>query len=157
MVQFFEGISTSIGMMLMRKQAEEALRESEAFLNWSQEIAHLGSWKLDLISNRITWSDEVYRIFGLEPQEFGASYEAFLEHVHPDDREAVDAAYKSSLHEGRDYYEIEHRIIRNKTGEIRLVHERCEHFRDDTGRIVRSIGMVHDITERSQMEKSTQA
>jgi PAS domain S-box-containing protein len=137
-----------------RKQAEEALRESEQRLNRAQEIAHLGSWELDLVTNRLTWSDEVFRIFGLKPQEFGATYEAFLDVVHPDDRAAVDAAYSGSLREGRDTYEIEHRVVRKSSGEVRLVHERCEHFRDATGRIVRSVGMVHDITESKRMEEA---
>ena len=137
-----------------RKWAEEALRESEERLSRAQEIAHLGGWELDLVNNRLTWSDEVYRIFGLRPQEFGATYEAFLEAVHPDDRATVDAAYSGSVREGRDTYEIEHRVIRKSTGEIRIVHERCEHVRDASGRIIRSIGMVHDITERKRAEQA---
>jgi PAS domain S-box-containing protein len=136
-----------------RKQAEAELRESEARLKRSQEIAKLGSWELDLVNNRLTWSDEVYRIFGLQPQEFDATYEAFLEALHPDDRAAVDAAYSDSVREGRDTYEIEHRVVRKSTGEIRIVHERCQHIRDASGRIIRSVGMVHDITERKQMEE----
>ncbi|MBN1270209.1 MAG: PAS domain S-box protein [Kiritimatiellae bacterium] len=136
------------------KLAERDLRASEAQLKRSQEIAHLGSWELDLDQNRLTWSDEVYRIFGLQPQEFGATYEAFLDHVHPDDRAAVDAAYSGSVREGRAAYEIEHRVVRSGSGEIRIVHERCEHFRDASGRIVRSVGMVHDITERKQAQEA---
>jgi PAS domain S-box-containing protein len=135
-----------------RKRAEAALRESEQRLNRAQEIAHLGSWELNLVNNNLTWSDEVYRIFGLQPREFGATYEAFLEAVHPDDRTAVDAAYSGSLREGRDSYEIEHRIVKRSSGEVRIVHEKCEHFRDETGQIIRSVGMVHDITERKQVE-----
>jgi PAS domain S-box-containing protein len=134
------------------KEAEDALRESEQRLARSQEIAHLGSWELDLVKNELTWSDEVYRIFGLQPQEFDATYEAFLEAVHPDDRAAVDAAYSDSLREVRDGYEIDHRIIRKSDGDVRFVHEKCEHFRDSSGRIIRSIGMVHDITERKLTE-----
>lgn len=130
-----------------RKQAEEALRESEWRLRRTQEIAHLGSWELDLLNNSLTWSDEVYRIFGREPQQFAATYEAFLAAVHPEDRAAVDAAYSTSIQQGMDTYEIEHRVIRPSTGEVRLVHEKCEHFRDEAGEIVRSIGMVHDITD----------
>jgi PAS domain S-box-containing protein len=138
-----------------RKQAEEALRDSESRLQRAQEISHLGSWELDLINNHLIWSDEVYRIFGLKPQEFKATYEAFLQSVHPDDRAVVDDAYSESLREGRNSYEIEHRIIR-KNGEVRFVHEKCEHIKDDSGKIIRSIGMVHDITERKQMESELQ-
>ena len=137
-----------------RKKAEVALAESEKRLNRSQEIAHLGSWELDLINNSLTWSDEVFRIFGLKPQEFGATYEAFLDAVHPEDRAAVDAAYSGSLREGKDTYEIEHRIVRKPTGEIRLVHEKCYHIRDPSGKIIRSIGMVNDITERKKAEEA---
>jgi len=137
-----------------RKKAERELRESEKRLNRSQEIAHLGSWELDLATNRLSWSDEVYRIFGLKPQEFGATYEAFLDAVHPDDRSAVDAAYSSSLAEGRDNYEIEHRVVRKSTGEIRTVQEKCYHTRDDFGRVIQSVGMVHDITERKKAEEA---
>ena len=137
-----------------RKQAEELLRKSEERLRLAQEIAHLGSWELDLINNRLTWSDEVYRIFGLQPQEFTATYEAFLERVHPLDREAVDAAYSGSIRESRDTYEVEHRVIRMHTGEIRFVHERCQHFREAPGKIIRSFGMVQDITERKQAEEA---
>lgn len=135
-----------------RKQAEEALRESEQRLTRAQEIAHLGSWELDLVTNELTWSDEVYRIFGLQPQEFAATYEAFLEAVHTEDRAAVNDAYSGSIREGRDSYEIEHRVVRRSTGEIRIVHEKCEHFRDQDGQIIRSVGMVHDITERKRAE-----
>ena len=136
---------------------EEALRESEKRHERSQEIAHLGSWELDIVHDRLIWSDEIYRIFGLQPQEFGATYEAFLAAVHPDDRAAVDAAYSESLRENRDSYEIEHRIVRKNTGEVRFVHEKCEHFRDADGRIVRSVGMVHDITERKRADALRQA
>ncbi len=136
-----------------RRQKEEELLESEERLRRAQEIAHLGSWELDLVNNRLSWSDEVYRICGLQPQEFGASYEAFLEAVHPDDRAAVDAAYSGSLRDGRDTYEIEHRLVRKSDGEVRIVHEKCEHIRDGAGRMIRSIGMVQDITERKRADE----
>ena len=135
------------------KMDEEALLESEARLRRSQEIAHLGSWELNLVTNHLYWSDEVFRIFGLEPQEFRATYEAFLEAVHTDDRVAVDDAYSGSLKEGRDSYEISHRVVRKSTGEVRYVHEKCEHVRDESGKIVRSIGMVQDVTDRLRLER----
>lgn len=136
-----------------RKRIEEAVHRSEERLRRAQEIAHLGSWELDLVNNnRLSWSDEIYRIFGVKPQEFDATYEAFLEHIHPGDRDAVNAAYTGSLKENRDQYEIEHRIVRRDTGEIHIVQERCHHIRDKSGTIIRSVGMVHDITERKQAE-----
>jgi PAS domain S-box-containing protein len=129
------------------------LNKNEEILSRSQELAHIGSWKLDLIENHMTWSDEVYRIFGCEPQAFAATNEAFLDAVHPDDRERVNKAYSGSIQEGRSEYEIQHRIVRHSTGEIRTIHQRCIHERDGTGAIVQSVGMLQDITERRQAEK----
>ncbi len=150
-----------------RKRAEEARLASEkkriaseALLAQVQQIAHIGSWTMDLTLNRLIWSDETYRIFGYQPQEFVASTEAFFDSVHPDDRPAVQEAYASSLREGGASYEIVHRIIRQDNGEIRFVHERCQHERDASGAIVRSIGMAHDITEqvlaRQELEEEGQ-
>jgi len=133
-------------------QTRQALRHEESLLQQTQEIAHLGSWELDLVNNELTWSDEVYRIFGLKPKEFPASYGVFLDTVHPDDRAKVDTAYRGSVEEGRDGYEIEHRIIRKQTNEVRYLHEKCTHIRNVAGDVVRSIGMVHDITDRKLAE-----
>ncbi|MBN1360133.1 MAG: PAS domain S-box protein [Sedimentisphaerales bacterium] len=140
-------------LLAERDRLTESLRDSGQRLARAQEIAHLGSWELDLVADELTWSDEVYRIFGLEPQQFGATYEAFLEHVHPDDRAAVNDAYSSSVRDGKDTYEIEHRVVRQATGEIRWVHEKCHHIRDEAGKIVRSVGMVLDLTERKRAEE----
>lgn len=149
-----------VGLLLKaedaRQQAEEALRKNEALLEKSQALAHVGSWEVEIRTGRLTWSDEAYRMFGLQPQEFGATYEAFLDAVHPDDRAAVDAAHSGSLREGRDTYEIQHRIIRRDSGEVRVVYEKCEHLKDASGRIVRSIGMIQDVTERVQAEEELQ-
>ncbi len=136
-----------------RKRAEKLLEESKGHLERSQKIAHLGSWELNLMNNRLKWSDEVYRIFGMMPGEFKATYNAFLDTIHPDDRAAVDKAYSESVKKNKNHYETEHRIIRKDSGEIRYVHEKCEHFRDESGKIIRSIGMVHDITEQKKAEK----
>jgi|GEM_PF-5224897 len=132
------------------KKAEEKMRNLTKSLEKAQEVAHLGSWELDLVHNRLSWSDEVYRIFGLKPQEFSATYEAFLERVYPDDRQKVDDAYGGSLRENSDSYEIEHRVVRKDTGKVRVVNERCEHLRDATGKITRSVGTVQDITDQKR-------
>ncbi len=135
-----------------RKLAEEAFRKSEDLLKKSQEIANVGSWSLDLRKNEIYWSDEVYRIFGLKPQEFGATYEAFLESVHFEDREMVEKAYNEAVR-NHTPYEITHRVLR-PDGEVRVVHEKSVDIVDEFGKIIRSIGMVHDITERQKAEEA---
>jgi len=114
----------------------------------SQEMAHLGSWELDLETNKFIWSDEVYRIFGLKPQEFAPTYEDFLEAVHPDDRVLANKTYKESIKDDRESFELNHRVLKKHSGEIRFVHEKCEHVRNNEGIITRSIGMIHDITEQ---------
>ena len=130
-----------------RKNSEELLKDSKLRLDKTQQIAHLGSWELDLLTGQLFWSDEVYRIFGLLPQEFEATFDAFLESVHPDDRDSINMAFFSSVEENKTGYEIEHRVIRRNTGEVRHVFERCEHIRNQEGQIIRSVGMVQDITE----------
>jgi PAS domain S-box-containing protein len=132
------------------ERAEEALQQSEARLAEAQRIAHIGSWELDLISNKLIWSDEAYRIFGLRPQQFGATYEAFLDNIHPDDREMVNKAYTESV-ETKTLYNIVHRLLL-KDGTVKYVRERCETFSDGDGKPVRSIGTVQDVTERKLAE-----
>ena len=137
-----------------RRQALSQLTESEARLNRAEEIAHLGSWELDLVADRLTWSDEVFRIGGVAREGFGANFAAFLAIVHPEDRRLVEMAFARSLEKDDDVYELVHRIVRQSTKEVRTVHEKGQHFRDGTGRVVRSSGMVHDITERTRAEEA---
>lgn len=128
-----------------RKQMEHALEES-------QRIARLGSWSLDLVHDHLIWSDEIFSIFGIEPERFAASLEAFFDTIHPDDLEKVKTHYADSL-AGRCDYDIEHRIIRRDNGEVRWVHERCAHQHNELGEVVRSDGTVQDITERKLVEQ----
>jgi PAS domain S-box-containing protein len=133
-----------------RKRAEEALRKSEASLREAQRIAHLGNWDLNVQSNELHWSDEIYSIFGLVPQEFSASYESFLERVHPADREKVEQAVQESAQTGKDF-SLEHRVVR-PDGKIRIVRQKAETLRDATGRTTRLIGTVQDVTEQKKIE-----
>ena len=137
-----------------RKKVEELLKEKDELLNKAQEIAQLGSWSLTFDNNQLTWSDEVYRIFGIPPQEFSASYEKFLDVVHPEDRDAVNEAYLQSVREAKDGFEMEHRIIRIGSGEVRYVLEKCKHLKNTIGEVIRSVGMIHDITEQKLIEKA---
>jgi diguanylate cyclase (GGDEF)-like protein/PAS domain S-box-containing protein len=124
----------------------EHLGTERARLNDAQAVAHIGSWELDLRSNALSWSDEAYRIFGLDPQSTVASYAAFLERIHPDDRDCVDRTYRQALAE-RTPYSIEHRLVR-EDGSVRWVHEQGRSFYAEDGTPLRSIGTVQDITER---------
>lgn len=138
-----------------RKQMDEALNKGRQTLTEAQRIAQLGSWELDLETNRLSWSEEIFRIFEIDPQIFGASYDAFIVLVHPDDRDAVNTAYSESLQK-REPYEIEHRLLM-KDGRVKHVLERCEtRFRDD-GTPLRSLGTVQDISERKQAENTLAA
>jgi PAS domain S-box-containing protein len=146
-------ISFALAAIERREQherLEEELRQSEASLAEAQHIAHTGSWELDLISNKLIWSDEVYRMFGLRPQQFGATYEAFLDNIHPDDREMVNKAYIESV-ETKTPYNIVHRLLL-KDGTVKYVRERCETFYNEEGKPIRSMGTVQDITERKLAE-----
>lgn len=138
-----------------RKRAEDAVRRSESGLAEAQRIAHLGNWELDLVSNVLSWSAEIYRIFEIDPQEFGASYEAFLAAIHPDDRAMVDQAYTESLAK-RTPYDIVHRLLM-KDGRIKYVNQRCETYYGSDGKPVRSLGTTHDITERQRAEEQVRA
>ncbi len=133
-----------------RKRAEETLKRSEASLAEAQRVAHIGSWELDLVSDTLSWSDEVYWMFGLKPQQFGATYEAFLDNIHPDDREMVNKAYTESV-KNKTPYNIVHRLLL-KDGTVKYVNERGETFYK-RGKPVRSLGTVQDVTELKRAEE----
>ena len=137
-----------------RKQTEAALRVSEERLLEAQRIAQMGNWELDLERNILTWSDEVFRIFEIDKATFGASYEAFTEAVHPDDRDKVKTAYTSSL-QTRKPYEIIHRL-RMADGRIKYVQERCETKYSAEGHPLRSMGTVQEITAHELVEEELQ-
>lgn len=137
-----------------RRRAEAALRESEARLAEAQRIAHLGSWEWDVLQDRITWSDELYRIYGLAPQQFQATFAAFLECIHPDDRERVQQHVEQAARSGAPF-EFQHRIIR-PDGTIRVLHARGEVFVDASGQPVRMAGTGQDVTEQQETELRAQ-
>jgi PAS domain S-box-containing protein len=127
-----------------------AIERSEARLNEAQRLAQLGSWELDLETYELSWSDEIFRMFGVDRSRFGASYDSFLAAIHPDDRALVDAAYRTSV-ETRSPYDIVHRLVRD--GAVRWVQERCETVYDPAGKPLRSRGTVQDVTDRVLAER----
>jgi PAS domain S-box-containing protein len=131
-----------------RKRAEEALRESERDLNHAQAVAHTGSWRLDTQHNRLLWSDETYRIFGIS-RGTPMAYESFLACVHPEDREYIDQKWTAALC-GEPYKDVEHRIMVGD--EVRWVREMAELEFDPKGELKGGFGIVQDITEHKQIE-----
>ena len=128
-----------------REKVERVLRKKRQFLTATQLIAHIGNWVWDLKKNKLNWSDEIYRIFGLSPEKFGANNEAFLNTVHPDDRELVKKAVDEALYT-KQAYSIDHRIVL-PDGTERIVHEQAEVRFDGNGNPVKMIGTVQDITD----------
>ncbi|MBS4096630.1 MAG: PAS domain S-box protein [Sulfuricella sp.] len=129
-----------------RKQMEERLRDRDAALTQAQQIGHMGSWEWDLVSGTLTWSEELYRIFGLDPQHFQASQELFLQIVPGNEHPALQRAIDDAL-QGRKPYDVEHHII-HSDGTLRLIHGKAQVLRDENGQPLRMTGVGQDITER---------
>jgi len=144
-------VADIIAVALARAQTELQLEQNTTRLENAQRIAHIGNWDWDILNKTLVWSDEIYRIFGVAPQEFAASYEAFLGYVHPDDRPMVEQAVQEAL-DGNRPYDIEHRL-RRPCGGLRWVREQAEIIRDEAGQPLRMSGTVQDITERKSLEE----
>lgn len=123
---------------------QEAIRQSEARLNEAQSLAKIGSWEFKIEENVLLWSDQTYRIFGIDKSR-KLSLDIFQEHVHPDDREIVQKAYEQSLIDKQPYHII-HRVLM-PDGTLKYVEEQCNTDFDQEGKPLRSIGTVQDITE----------
>ena len=133
------------------EQTEQDLQVTNEILKSSEKMAAMGSWHLDISTNKLTWSDAVYEIFGIKKEGFKATYEAFLDTVHPDDKELVNDAYNHAI-QNNIPYEVVHRIIR-ADGRVRVVREKSENILDANGRPLHSFGIVQDITEAHQQEQ----
>ncbi|MDD4942651.1 MAG: ATP-binding protein, partial [Rhodoferax sp.] len=152
--QLIHGFNHLLGSLKQRQldlnASEQAATALAQRLHEAQKIAQIGSWELDLVTNRLVWSEEIFNLFELDARQFPATYEAFLAAIHPDDRSAVNLAYSESLLNQRPY-QIEHRL-RMTDGRIKWVQERCHSDFDATGQPLRSVGTVQDITERKLAE-----
>jgi signal transduction histidine kinase len=133
--------------LLAHSLAEETRR-----LHESQAVANVGSWETDLVSLKVKWSDETYRIFSLAPEELVPTHAAFMQCVHPDDRASVNDAFFSSLTK-EGHFSIEHRII-VPPDLIKEIEERWYVYRDSEGRAVRAVGTCQDITARKMGERA---
>ncbi|HEV2826853.1 MAG TPA: PAS domain S-box protein, partial [Pyrinomonadaceae bacterium] len=155
-VQLSDGTKVAIAQDITeRKQAEEKLRQSESQLAEAQHLANIGSWSLDLSNNTVTWSDELYRIFGVQPSEFDHNYEAVIGTTHPEDREwlrnAINDAIKTHVPLSVCYR------ITKPTGELRVLHARGAVVTDEHGNARRIHGTAQDVTERMEAEEKLRA
>jgi len=137
-----------------RKEAEKKLRESVAGLANAQRLAHLGNWSWHVPSGEIMWSEEIFRIFGYEPNAFSPSYERFVEAVHPEDRDALKGAIELALNNQVPYH-IEHRILL-PDGEERFVVEQGEAIYADDKAPLRMDGTVLDVTDLKKAQRDAE-
>jgi PAS domain S-box-containing protein len=135
-----------------RKNAELLLQEKDARLTEAQEIARLGSWEWTLSSNRIGWSDEVYRIYGLLPGEFGGGYQEFLDLACPDDRPGLKEALESACRKGEPF-NLDYRII-CPDGSERFLHGQGKVVPDEAGTPLRLVGTLQDVTELKRADEA---
>ncbi|CAN1209782.1 hypothetical protein TUMEXPCC7403_06125 [Tumidithrix helvetica PCC 7403] len=133
-----------------RKLAEIALRESKASLAMAQRLAHIGNWEFDLQTQEITWSEEIYHMFGLDPTQPVPPYTEYIEKIHPDDRPTLLRHIEEAAVNGTSYT-IDYRAIFTD-GSIRYHEGRGEAIRDSQGEIVKLQGTALDITERKSAE-----
>jgi PAS domain S-box-containing protein len=132
-----------------RKRAELELERMRVILSEGQKIAHVGSFEYMADTHETVWSEEEFRIYGLDPQKRSPSYEELLErHIHPDDVALLNGTFGRALQEG-SVYELEHRIVR-PDGAVRFVHDLARPYYDDQGNLVKYIGATLDITERKR-------
>jgi PAS domain S-box-containing protein len=134
-----------------RKQAETYLRESEEKLRIALEAAQLGIWDTELTTGRITWSPNLEAMFGFVPGEFDGSYETFLSHLHPDDRDYVQQAVSTAIKRQEDY-DIEFRVVWSN-GTVRWIASKGKAFYSEAGRPIRMAGINLDITNRKRAEE----
>ncbi len=136
------------------EEAYNSLKESEESLSEAQRMAHIGNWDWNLVTGEVHWSEELYRIFGRNPQESGATYDELLNYIHPKDREYVDNVIKKRLEGGRRG--VDYRIITASGGEHTVHAESAIIF--NLNKIpIRVKGIVQDITERKEAEEKIQS
>ncbi len=140
-------ISFSIYKVITKRSEIEMVRSK---LSEAQSIAHLGNWSLDISNNRLFWSEEVYRIFGVREDTFKPTLDKFYVLVHPQDRNDVQDTFKKAMETG-ELFALDHRIVR-PDGEVRYISKQGKFIYDEDGRPLRSYGTIHDITERKQIE-----
>ncbi len=135
-----------------RKMIEAELRLQSAHLSEAQRFANLGSWVWDMAHGTVTWSNQLYEIYGLKPGEFGGTFESFLSCVHEDDRDRIRAEVTKAYQSGQPF-RLEERIVR-PDGEIRNLQSSGEVIKNERGNAIRMLGICQDVTEQKQAASS---
>ncbi len=129
----------------------EALQKRQKMFSEAEKLANIGIFEWDIRANQVSWSDGLYHIYGLKPDEFGASFEAFLERIYPPHRERVRRTIETAFRKGKPF-EMEELIVRTN-GEKRVLFTRGEVIQGADGQPIRMIGVCQDVTERMNAER----
>jgi PAS domain S-box-containing protein len=151
-LEFFSAVGDQIALAIERKRADEELKRSEERLAAAQKMAHVGSWEWDVITNKVVWSDEEYRLFGLEPREGEASYRFYLSLVHPDARKGA-MRWFNAVRRMKKSARMDVLIVR-ADGQERILNSWADVVLDDDGNVLRVIGTSQDVTERENAERA---
>jgi len=135
-----------------QRAAEDSLRHSETQLSAAQQIAHIGSFSEDAATGEVTWSPELFSILGLDPEHTVPSFETYFQRIHVDDRDQVLATYAKYRNAEGEAWDSQHRIVQKSTGEIRYIDTRNGLTVDASGKLLRSTGVIQDVTEHTKMQ-----
>ena len=157
-VQILEGLLAGVAVSMLilgavleeRTRAVEQVAKAVAGFNEAQQVARVGSWDWNIRADTLTWSDELFRIFGLEPQSQEVTFESYLERVHPDDRDLVRETVGRAYADGEPFL-FDQRIVLPDGG-VRWTQSRGRVLTDDTGTPVRMVGTAQDVTERKRLD-----
>ena len=133
-----------------RKRAEEELTRSRRLLDEAQQLARIGGWEWEVRTNKVNWSDEVYRVFGFVPRSFSPTYDRYRASLHPDDQRRMQVFIDALLRRKKSA-SADNRIVQTD-GQVRIIHNRATAILDDSGKVLRLVGTVQDVTELRQKE-----
>ena len=150
-IELVSAIARQASLAINNARLHTNLRQSEASLAAAQRIGKMGNWDWNIETGELWWSDEIYRIFDLNPDNYLPTYEKLLRSVHPDDRSLVEQSIQDALDNGKPF-NIDHRIM-HRRGTLATVHEQAEITRDEHGKPLRMLGTVQDITAIRAAEK----
>ena len=145
-------VATVIRDLVRLKETDAELRRSREQLLEAQTLARIGSWEWDVAADKVTWSDELFRIYGLEPGAIEPCYEGFLSRVHHEDRESVDARNRKAFSDHEPFEDVK-RVVR-EDGDVFLMRTKGEVISDDEGNPVRLVGICEDVTDEVRAEEA---